>query len=811
MSDQEALQDQLLEGVRVAGHALGAAGGDDVALRGLPLHAVASDEAGRIYPLMAQEAQRWTYVLRSRQRWVNDARAREQQQADARATMDRLGLGAEDLRTLAAKSTLVVRVPFQHEAVGWEGRIFPWEYVLAAATREQRLGASGRPSPLTIIRELQVQREEGDRWVPMPRGAVSLPNPLRVMFVNTLPTELREHWCIDEELAQFRRSLPAGLTELRVLDYPSADELTEALRQHRPQLLHFAGMDSHQALRELSTIQGEAAWVEAVQWDAAQGLLRGQGQFQRAAEIIGDTKRMVDGLLLRGSDGLPQLLPAQTLGHLLARAGAPVYLTIFNVWNSSARLAPMLIAEGVTLASIGFQDAFDDSLAEFTLAQLRRWLFDTGFDLPEAFRRSWEEVRSLPESVDATGVTLWVGAPVFVDAATRARHQEAAQRKPGGDAVPSAEVRCEIEPFPELNYAVLHNAQPLFKRFVLACDLPEQAEPLDVDVAVHMGAEVARFQRRVTMRHRRERLTDKIHVPLTAEVARSVHEAINTSLSVRVRQGERVLYHDSHRLRLLPVDQWRDNRRDGRWLPSFVLPRDPAVMRAVAQAQRYNRVLRDDPSAGFEGYQCVPEDCIDEAALRGVDRQVEAIWATLLHDWQLGYINPPPSYSGELDSQRLRVPSMVRADQAGTCIDLALLFAACLELVDIYPVVFLLKGHALPGWWRHGSFQEEYQQMSAASYSDVVVADASGNSAANAQTKSWHTGEASWAEVKRWIRERKLVPIETVRLTEHCGFVEAIEAGVQALDERADYDSMLDIVTARRAQVTPLPLLKDNA
>jgi hypothetical protein len=85
-----------------------------------------------------------------------------------------------------------------------------------------------------------------------------------------------------------------------------------------------------------------------------------------------------------------------------------------------------------------------------------------------------------------------------------------------------------------------------------------------------------------------------------------------------------------------------------------------------------------------------------------VDLQVEAIWAALLHEWQLGYINPPPTYADTregvmpLDSQRLRTPSSVRRARMGTCIDLALLFAACLELVDIHPVIFLLDGHALP-------------------------------------------------------------------------------------------------------------------
>lgn len=768
---------------------------------GLPLAAV--DDRSR--QSMARQALRWTYVLRSRQRWLREAKVREQHQADAAETLALLGLDAHRLQALGDADRLVVRVPFQHEALCWEGRVFPWEYVLAAATREQRRAAAGGPRPLTVIRELQVQHEVEGRWQPLPREAVVLPawQDLRVLFVNVLPTELGERWTVDAELANLARALPAEVPAPRVLNHPSLDELVAELTARPPRLLHFAGMDSHQGLRELLAAQGDAARVEV------------GGVVCRAADVLADRQRMVDGLLLRGGHGVPQLVPAQLLAQRLASAGAPTYLTTFNVWNSAARLAPLLVAEGASRAALGLQDAFDDSLAEYALTQLLRRLFEGGFDLPDAFAGMWQEVRALPESVDATGVTLWLGGPVFVDPATRAAHE--AQRRrlaaPAADvplpAPASAEVRCEIEPFAELNYAVLHNAQPLFRRFVLSCERFQDAAPLDVEVAVHMGAEVARFQRRVKLRQVREKLTDKIHVPLTAEVARSVHEAINTSLHVSVRQGGDVLYHDSHRLRLLPVDQWRDNRRDGRWLPSFVLPRDAAVVHAVAQAQRYNRVLRDDPSAGFEGYQCVPENAVDEDALRGVDRQVEALWATLLHDWRLSYLNPPPSYSGELDSQRLRVPSTVLAERAGTCIDLALLFAACLELVDIYPVVFLLDGHALPGWWRHRSFQQEYQTMDAASYGEVVQADAGGSPAANAQTVSWHAGKASWAEVRRWIRERKLVPIETVRLTEHCGFIEAIEAGVQALAEHADYDSMLDIVTARQAQVTPLPLLKE--
>ncbi|CAM3894206.1 hypothetical protein [Roseateles saccharophilus] len=799
--------ERLLEGVHIAsaGNALG-----------LPLASV--DLRSR--QSMAQQALRWTYVLRSRQRWVRDAKVREQHQLDARDTLRTLGLGDDGLRALGQAPALVVRVPYRHEALCWEGRIFPWEYVLAAATREQRRGATERPTPLTVIRELQLQHEVEGEWWPVPREAVVMPawQALRVLFVSTLPTELGERWTVEAELKNLAAALPPEVPSPRVLNYPSLDELVAELKARPPHLLHFAGMDSHQGLRELGALLGKAALVEAPESDEAGA----PGRQQLIDELLADSRRLPDGLLLRGSAGYPRLVHAQALARAVADAvgTAPPYLTTLNVWNSAARLAPMLIAEGATRAALGFQDAFDDSLAEYALVQLLRHLFASGFDLPAAFGRAWEEVRALPESVDATGVTLWLDGPVFVDPATRAAHAAegralaAAAAEVAAPAPASPEVRCAIEPFPELNYAVLHNAQPLFKRFVLSCDAPAEAEPLDVEVAVHMGDEEARFERRVVMQHERENLTKDIHVPLTADVARGVHEAINTSLQVRVSQGGRLLYHDSHRLRLLPVDQWRDNRRDGQWLPSFVLPRDPAVVRAVSQSQRYNRVLRDDPTAGFEGYQCVPDGAvvadgrIDEELLRGVDRQVEAIWATLLHDWQLGYVNPPPSYSRQLDSQRLRMPSTVLADRAGTCIDLALLFAACLELVDIYPVVFLLEGHALPGWWRHPSFRDAYMQMTG-SYSGAVQADAGGSSAANAQTVPWHAGRASWDEVRQLIAERKLVPIETVRLTEHCGFVEAIEAGVDALNDRADYDSMLDIITARQRQITPLPLLRD--
>lgn len=763
---------------------------------------------------IAREALRWTYLLRSRRRWVADQRARERNEAEARQALKDIGVSDSDFDALAHADTLVVRVPWTgNEAMHWESRIFPWEYVLAAATRDKRLQHSkdrdGRPSPLSVMRELQRQPLQAPVALAPAAGA-----PLKALFVACVPSELARHWSVDNEFQRLTEVLPED-TQWRQLRYPSLDDLVRVLQEQRPHWVHFAGLDSHQGLRELRTWLGASAVVDIgdegrdklpeTRTAMTTSPLSSGGSDSSSPppspplvdDVVANPRLMVDGMLLRGPQGLPLLVGAHRFAQVLGAAGAPVWLATFNLWNSAARIAPLLVAEGAASAAVGFQDAFDDALADFFHATLLRSLVRSGWNLPAAFTSAWTILRTLPESVDATGVTLWAGAPVLpLHAVPEPTHAERSSRH---------DIRCTVKPHKELNYAVLHNAQPLFEQFIIECDSPGPHRLVDVDVAVHLGSETAAFQRRVRLDVARVALTRDIHVPLTAEVARRVHEAISSSIAVTVRCGSEVLLRDTHRLRLLPVDQWRDNRRDGRWLPSFVQPRDPAVLRAVEQAQRYNRVLRDDPNAGFEGYQLALKD--DEDSLRGVDRQVEALWATLLHDWRLGYINPPPAYSGALDSQRLRTPSMVHGNRSGTCIDLALLFAACLELIDIYPVIFLLEGHALPGWWRHPDYRLEYATMSDSKLAEVVEVDQAINSAANAQVVSWQTGKASHDEIKRWIRDRKLVPIETVRLTEHCGFVEAIEAGVEALALRRDFDSMLEIVTARQEQVTPLPLL----
>lgn len=67
-----------------------------------------------------------------------------------------------------------------------------------------------------------------------------------------------------------------------------------------------------------------------------------------------------------------------------------------------------------------------------------------------------------------------------------------------------------------------------------------------------------------------------------------------------------------------------------------------------------------------------------------------------LHNWGIMYQNPP---AGTLLNQRIRMPEEVLKDKKGTCLDLAILYCACLEEVGYHSILLLIEGHAFAGFF----------------------------------------------------------------------------------------------------------------
>jgi hypothetical protein len=303
-------------------------------------------------------------------------------------------------------------------------------------------------------------------------------------------------------------------------------------------------------------------------------------------------------------------------------------------------------------------------------------------------------------------------------------------------------------------------------------------------------------------------LADVIRVSLTSELSRTPTEPIRTNVYTRVAWRDRVFHESTQWVTIMPADEWADTDEDRCWLPSFVFRRDPAVIRIVDLAQRYLMALSDDSAAGFDGYQSVDGEADDPTA--GVDLQVRALWLALTHDLPLSYINPPPS--SQIITQRLRTPTEVIEGRRGTCIDLTLLLAACLEYVEIYPAIFLLEGHAFPAYWRdaahHDVFREAKDWLPVEESAGIELARIA--TGAQIQSAQWYLprSPAAFREVLKPVRAGHLVPIESVWLTRRSSFAEALEEGRKNLRSYAEFNSMIDIVLAREGNVTPLPLMQ---
>lgn len=713
-------------------------------------------------------AMKWTYIVRNRQRWRGLPSSAKTQSDRARRLLVDLGLRDADLDAIAADGMVEVVVPYEREEIGWEARIFPWEYVLSAATSEARRGRS-----LTIVRRLATQAR-----------AMRPPSGLRVLYVESTPGELRQGYSFETERALVESSLKPKAW--KALLTPTLQQLQKTVVSFKPDVIHVAGFDTHQGLLLL----GEAHDPNEGEPDAA----------------------VPDGYLLASESGRPEPASAIALARALCSARPRPQLVALNLQNSAARVAPLLVAEGAG-AAVGFQDVFDDDLGELFFGTFYRQLRHGRWHLAAAFDAAWSTVRHRGTALQGSGLVLWSAQPLLEKA-----RAATAPPTPGlllpGDVTPAEArqiVTVDIKPLEELNYSLLHNQEPLFESFAIfngsaarnKADRLDAVGDVDVSVELSAGTETACYSRLLTLDGTNVDLKKDVHVPLTSTLLRSVGEAMNSTMTIRVSWGQ-TLYHESHKVRLLPVDQWRDNDSDGQWLPSFVLPRDPAVERLVEKAQRYVRVLRDDPSAGFEGYQAVEPRAADPTA--EVDRQVQAIWSTIVHELDLGYINPPPTYSNALDSQRLRTPTTIERWRSGTCIDLALLVCSCLELVDIYPVIFLLNDHAFPGYWRNDAYQEAFIELKDDEPADGETEDRQKTKVPGAQPAPWWFRKTAYDEIVKQVRLGRLVPLESVWLTEHSGFWDAVDGGRDNLKSRSRFHSMLDVARARDEHVTPLPI-----
>lgn len=745
---------------------------------------------------LERQAMRWCYLAQSRQQL--SAGTSQDPEREAHKTLGKLGVGSEDLGKLAFARWIQVRVPWNgQEEVNWAARIMPWEILVTRAIKE-----FGSPTGVvpTVFRYLDDMSPQDGSPAPLKPGPPHTFSPGKALAVISLPqtptlNEMRSSY--EREYLLVKEHLGAPVFDR--IHSPTRQMLENKLAEFAAPapaggpIVHFLGYEESRRSGENETDSRQELWMPG--------------------EATGD-----------------EWLNCEEAARLLASNIAPE-LVSFSFCRTAARFAALTVAYGAH-ASIGFQDIVSDEICESFFSLFYKKWRETHWNLLEAFSSA---LKGMGGKLDGSGIVLWSRHPLIdtgthvekTGGAETAASKQSPRRGPAQIVSERESIVVDAKPTDSLNYSILHN-QHLLDRLKV---LPKEQIPLgllktfkvtsaacpgseirvEAEVILYVGDQECRWRSLVVLDQPSKELRHEVCVPLTSSLTRSLRECLRTTMQVSLTHEGVLVHRQTHVVTLLAIDEWRDDGVCHRWLPSFVLPRDPAVGEVMRISRRCLGALSDNFSAGFDGYQSGEGE--------QVDLQANAIWAVLVQEWQLGYINPPPTFTDQ--SQRLRNPSSIFRGRAGTCIDLALLMAACLEYAGIHPLIILCPGHAFVGYCREPRGLDEqgdsaalFGEMDSSHYKSVESNDQNPTGPMNLKDLSysdWVFGKDYHRAIRRYLEKGKMAMLESTGICRSMSFMKAGQMGNDHLANPLQFDHLIDILRARipRNGVTPLPLLFD--
>lgn len=328
-----------------------------------------------------------------------------------------------------------------------------------------------------------------------------------------------------------------------------------------------------------------------------------------------------------------------------------------------------------------------------------------------------------------------------------------------------ARVSLSFSVLPVLNYALQQNRIPMVQTL---CIVNPSSEPLqDLDLCISASPEMCLpLQKHID--HVPAGSTYEIkdaRLMLNAEFLAGVSEKITGLLTLRLLKEDTELCRETTEITALAFDQWHGSTFFPELLAAFVTPNHPQVAEIVAKASVLLGEWTGDPS--LDGYLSNDHSrvLLQAAAVYGALQKQEIVYA--IH---------PASF--ERVGQRVRLCDAVMQQKMGTCMDLSLLYASCLEAIGLNPILVLQPGHIFCALW-----------LEKLSFPEPVQDDGS------ALTKRLANG----------VNEIAVVETTALVAGRSLPFDEARRVAEQSLVGEHPIDYLLDVSRARLSGVSPLP------
>ena len=252
---------------------------------------------------------------------------------------------------------------------------------------------------------------------------------------------------------------------------------------------------------------------------------------------------------------------------------------------------------------------------------------------------------------------------------------------------------------------------------------------------------------------------------LSANYFAQLTERMSGSLKIEIRSEAELIFTQTYPIDILAYDQWGGINIFPEMLAAFITPNHAVLAPVIKRA-----------AAILEQWTGTPS--LDEYQSRNPDRvrkQMAAIY-TALTEQQIIYSTVPASF--EEHGQRVRLTDSILAQKLGTCLDMALLYASCLESIGLNALIVITKGHAFAGGW-----------LVPETFPDATIDDVS------LLTKRTAEG----------IYDITLVETTCMSMGYNTGFDNAVKSADGKLSDSGNFILAIDVRRARHSGIRPIP------
>jgi len=244
-------------------------------------------------------------------------------------------------------------------------------------------------------------------------------------------------------------------------------------------------------------------------------------------------------------------------------------------------------------------------------------------------------------------------------------------------------------------------------------------------------------------------------------------ETEKANITIEVFENEISILKEAIAINVHPLEHFGGFQVLPELIAAYVTPNHPYIYHIKRKA--IDILETQGLKTAFEGYQSNDTERV---------LQIMSSIYSAIQGEEIVYSSLPPGY--EEMGQRLRLLNTIQQEKFGNCIDISLLFAACLEAVDLNPILIIVRGHAFVGCW----LQDD-------KFSEVI------NDDKTAITKRLSKG----------IREMAAVEATSVCKGNNIKFSDALNTGEAQLVQKEEFLLSVDIKRARTLRIRPLPLL----